>query len=308
MGDPTNTWLAGKWYHILGSMSDTGGGVQRLLVNGDLLDSNTAATVNTPNGGNFVIGDREVGAGRGPTGVIANLIVGTDDLDPDEEDDLYDGIIPADATDIWYMDEGVGVGVGAITSYGTDGNDGDAGANTAWQGSGGLDRVWYQPVSYIIGDTLPDRLESYQDGVIHWGSNPVGVTVTMGSLTSTTVTEAAAQELVTPDVAPEFMVPPDLFTDDPAGMRNFPLWDTFDFFADVTDTPIIWFWWVMAFALQMVVAIAVHKGFHNLLITGLAMLGMTAMGVAWGILPFWFLLTGGIAVVVAITMERSPTL
>lgn len=49
---------------------------------------------------------------------------------------------------------------------------------------GGVPTIWYQPVSMIVGTTLPDRQGANEAGVFTFGSNPTGVTVTLGSMTS----------------------------------------------------------------------------------------------------------------------------
>lgn len=126
-----NTWAAHTWYTIIVSLTDTGAGIQRFLVNGVLLDSDTQAARNTPNGGDLIIGNSSDGAANGLEGTVSIVVDGTDDLTTDEETDLFNGIPPADAVNSWPLDEGRGV-----TAYdrGSGGNDGtlDTSAKWAW--------------------------------------------------------------------------------------------------------------------------------------------------------------------------------
>lgn len=129
------TWNAGQWYHVLVSLTDTDGGIQRLLIDNVLEDSDTQGATNTPNGGDIVIGDfDDPGGGTGFEGVIADVVVGTDDLSqaaPDEEYDLYAGIPPADAVNFWPLDEGRGLGAVAI-DRGSGGNNGTLDTSCTW--------------------------------------------------------------------------------------------------------------------------------------------------------------------------------
>lgn len=126
-GAPITSWTGGQWYHCLFSISDTAGA--RLRINNGTVATDPDNSP-VPNGGNFVIGDRTVGAGTGFEGVIANFATGSDNLTVPEEADLYANIFPGDEVDLWYIDEGVG---NTIYSYGSAGNDATRGAATAWQ-------------------------------------------------------------------------------------------------------------------------------------------------------------------------------
>ena len=173
--DSTETsWNAGQWYHAIASLSDDGL-IQtdaRLIVEGGTPVTDTDAGQNpAPNGGNFVIGDRSVGNGLGFGGVIANVIVGTDDLTVPEEAALYAGIAPGDETNYWYIDEGTGTGAGAVVDYGTGGNAGNVGVACTWQTS-----------TFTTGSTgrLTDFYIEVDDGVLdpdRWGANLKGATV-----------------------------------------------------------------------------------------------------------------------------------
>ncbi len=174
--DSTETnWNAGQWYHAIASLSDDGL-IQtdaRLIVDGGTPVTDEDAGQNpAPNGGNFVIGDRAIGNGLGFEGVIANVIVGTDDLTVPEEAALYAGIAPGDETNYWYIDEGTGT---TAYDYGTGGNDGTIDAAPTWE-----------TATFTTGSTgrLTDFYIEVDDGVLdpdRWGTNLKGVSVTDNS-------------------------------------------------------------------------------------------------------------------------------
>ncbi|KKM01133.1 hypothetical protein LCGC14_1797480, partial [marine sediment metagenome] len=45
-------------------------------------------------------------------------------------------------------------------------------------------RLWHEPITMILSDTVPDRSGNSNDGNIIWGSNPSGVTVTLEGIVS----------------------------------------------------------------------------------------------------------------------------
>ncbi len=120
------SWAANTWYHVLFSISSVNA-VRLRIDNGTAItNANTSAVCN---GGNFVIGNRTLASTNGFTGTIFNVTVGTDDLTLAEENALYTGTAPPDATDYWTIDEGAG---NSITSYGSSANTGTKGADATW--------------------------------------------------------------------------------------------------------------------------------------------------------------------------------
>ena len=123
-----NSWNGGQWYHVLFSISSANG--MRWIIDGGtpITDADTSALCD---GANFIIGDvTDPGNGSGFKGVIANVVVGTDDLSEAEEAALYAGTAPGDEVNYWYADEGTGTN---IVDYGSGGNNGTADTNTSWQ-------------------------------------------------------------------------------------------------------------------------------------------------------------------------------
>jgi len=60
----------------------------------------------------------------------------------------------------------------------------------------GTQQLWYQPIVMISGDVLPDRAGGDNNGTITWGTNPTGVSVSVGTMTSSGQPSVGA---VTPD-------------------------------------------------------------------------------------------------------------
>lgn len=155
------SWNANQGYHVIFSTSDAAG--KRLRINGGTAVTDANVVIDVTNGGNFVIGDKEVGSGQGITGNIANVIVGTDDLSPDEEKALYNGTSPGDQVHYWFIDEGTGTN---IVDYGSDGDDGTAGRATSWA------------TSTHTGSDYTGRLTSFALGIdgIKTGNNDTAKT------------------------------------------------------------------------------------------------------------------------------------
>jgi len=67
---------------------------------------------------------------------------------------------------------------------------------------GGTEKLWYQPNTIIQGTALPDR-DGTKNGDITWGSNPSGISTTLGVLTpqsATVVTEPTTSQDIAPTI------------------------------------------------------------------------------------------------------------
>lgn len=173
---------------------------------------------------------------------------------------------------------------------------------------GGTLIVDYEPVTYIVGTALPDKEGAAQDGVITWGVNPAGVIVITGGLVAYDPGAAAAGVLEVPGAAGEINQPSDMFPSDAAmSGLGFFLEPPIAMIAGEINTPIQWIWWLMAAAVVVMAVIIVYRYIPNLLMAGFA--GAGAMGACIGMafLPFWFIFIAVAAVMVVITMERSPS-
>lgn len=355
-GADITSWTGGIWYHVITSFSDTAG--VRFIVNNGTVVTN-ASDNNTPNGGEFVIGDYADGGGFGFVGDIANVTTGTDNLTAAEELLLYENIAPGDEDNLWYIGEGTGT---SIESYGSSDNTGTADSNTVWSrdtrpckfaiiidgtAEGGYappvdvpdtsgnwtfmagnsmpyadnitisvnatQQLWYAPTSYIVGTTLPDRQGADNDGTFHWGANPTGVTVTLGSTVSSGQPSLGADiDQPTQDILPDVEVS-DWFVDPDIGIGGALLTNPIrPFVTLLSDNSTlterqVWILYGLAFVLFVTVATsAVVRGHHG--ITGImcaaSMIGLVALTV-W---PLWTVVFIVGAVVVGLVSERSPSL
>ncbi len=121
-----SSWSANTWYHVLASISDTAGHRLRIDNGGAATHANTQAA---PAGGNLVFGDRTTTLGESFSGIMTDVIMGTDDLTTDEEADLYKGVPPLDAVNLYTCDEGRGT---TINDRGSGGNNGILGSAASW--------------------------------------------------------------------------------------------------------------------------------------------------------------------------------
>lgn len=152
--------------------------------------------------------------------------------------------------------------------------------------------LWFQPVAIISGTALPDR-EGNQDGVITWGANPGGVTVTLEGLLRYDEDIDTGTELVPPPVAPGISEPADMFPEEEdlaaTGHWLYPI------IKPITDmipaeTPIQWVWLWFAFIFVLLCTVTTQRFGNNLFMTGVVTAGAIAGCVAMSWLPFWFII------------------
>ena len=125
------SWNDGQWYHGHVSFSTTNG--QRLIIDGGTAVTEASNQTAISLTAALIFGARDDGTStEGFGGVMANIAIVTDALSTDEEAGLFNGVIPADATEIWLMDEGTGTNV-ANTGTSGSGNDGTLDAAVTWE-------------------------------------------------------------------------------------------------------------------------------------------------------------------------------
>jgi len=359
IGSPSASgkWEAGVWYHVFASLGQAmGGGAAsdgaRLRVDNGVAvtDANVAALNNT---GDFVIGDRAVGATSGVDCYIANVVWGNDDVTAAEELALYQNVLPGDEQGAWYIDEGRGTN---IIDYGAGGNDGTAGAACTWSSHedrpcklvlsvdgtkergyarpvtvtdngrrwewvrdnvmpyansitvdvAGVEQLRYEPTSYIVGTTLADETGA-NDGTIVWGTNPDGVAVVMGSLLEYP-SSWSLDEVAPPDAAGEANMPEGMFPGESemAGTNHLFYFLANDI-ASNTNTPVVFFWWLMCGIFIILTIAWVHRELQNMWITTVA--GTFAIGACIGMsfLPAWLMLVAVMVLIGVNVMERKPS-
>lgn len=67
---------------------------------------------------------------------------------------------------------------------------------------GGVQKLWYQPTSMILSSSIPDLSGNGNTGTINWGTNPAGITVTVGPIYD------SSYILSTNDTTPQMIIPP----------------------------------------------------------------------------------------------------
>lgn len=174
--------------------------------------------------------------------------------------------------------------------------------------------VNYDPEDIIIGTTLPDLEGAAQDGAITFGTNPAGVTVTLGSMTSQDQPEVGSTAEDEPrDVLPAVGVS-DWFGDGTV-TKAATLANPFrSFITAVSDNTTLseiqtWRWLGVALLLMIVVATARgvrgHQGI-TAIVAGAILGGLVAFDS--NIFPLWLVVISIGCLIGGIIAERSPSL
>ncbi|MFA5152315.1 MAG: hypothetical protein WC554_07150 [Clostridia bacterium] len=145
------------------------------------------------------------------------------------------------------------------------------------------------------------------------GANPAGITVTLGSLTSTDETTTIEGEALIEAGALGELNSPGNTTGDPENVGPGTDFDTFvNVIPNTTDTPAYMVWvWLYVFCMLITVAITLRYSGGHFFIGGVAALFITGAFVAMGsgngnsIIPWWFLLLDGIGIVGLLAMEKN---
>ncbi len=185
-------------------------------------------------------------------------------------------------------------------------------ANSIVETVGGTEVLRYQPVSMIIGTTLPDRTGTAQNGTITFGANPVGVTPTLSSLVSVaqpvpgTVSDRPTRDLLpsgvggtnpvsAPDVSGTLLTNP---------LRPFVriLVDT----TSVTERQ-AWVYFGLIFVLMVLAATAKAVKGHYVIV-GVATGAAIGTCVVMTIFPLYALIFVVMAILAGVVAERSPSL
>jgi hypothetical protein len=150
---------------------------------------------------------------------------------------------------------------------------------------------WYQPVSMISGTVLPDRATTVvQNGAITWGSNPPGIEISVGAMTSyasSTAVSTTSTE-VSDTVAP-LMQPTKWINPDDADIINLPFYDTFAEKATEMEMPTRTLYAIMMLGTASAVGLSVllFTGSALILIIGIFFTMMAAVGTK--VLDAWML-------------------
>jgi len=173
-------------------------------------------------------------------------------------------------------------------------------------------RIRYEPDSLISGTTLlNEENPGTYDGAITWGSNPSGVSVTLGSLTapeSTVTTEEEAggyQEAMHEVVVTDWFLEPDIGTK----LAAHPLRPLVTIWSDNSTVTEVQAWRFLGLALLLLITVgaAVMVRGH-LLIAGLACGGTIALLVQQTVWPGWTLVFIIPAIIAGVMAERTPSI
>jgi hypothetical protein len=164
----------------------------------------------------------------------------------------------------------------------------------------------YQPVSYIVGTTLPDTAGAAQNGTITWGANPTGIVITMGSLLFDSDDEDTGAS--PPDAL--YPVNPDL---NPGGDTSYQGTNVFmySFFHDVstqTETPMTFIWTFFAITLVLILFALGYKYSQNMMIGAGCLVFGFGICVGLALLPKMFVALAVAICLPFLIMERSPSL
>lgn len=173
----------------------------------------------------------------------------------------------------------------------------------------GIEQLRYQPNAIISGTTLPD-LTGTNDGTITWGTNPAGVTLSLGNMVSdyqpsTEYVEEPVSDILGEAGGSDWFVEPDL----PGTLATHPLRPFVRIFSDNTTMSErqAWVWLGIALVIMVMIGVAVMVRGHHL-ITGIATGAIMGLLVAQTIFPLWTLIFAVAAIAAGIISERSNQL
>jgi hypothetical protein len=169
----------------------------------------------------------------------------------------------------------------------------------------------YEPNDIIAGTVLPDREGVAENGVITWGSNPAGVTITLGNMESESQPAIVDTEEDIPTGYMSKSEVSDWYGDHTVGvtLQGNPFRPFVQILSDNTDLSEIQSWRLLALALVLLItvgSIVAVRG--HLAVAGIAS-GITVGAMCgFGIFPLWALVFAIAAVLLGLVSERSPYL
>ena len=176
----------------------------------------------------------------------------------------------------------------------------------------GTQQLWFDPISMILGTNLPDRATSAtNNGTFHWGSNPTGVSVSLGSLVSSAQpTPGVSADRPTQDILPEVEVTDWFIEPDVGGtLLTHPLRPFVTIMSDTTTLTERQAWVLLALAFVLFVTVLTatnvrgHQG-----ITAIVLGAAIGLVVSQTIFPMWALVFAIGAGIFGLISERSPSL
>lgn len=170
-------------------------------------------------------------------------------------------------------------------------------------------KIDYDPDSMIVGTTLPNELNpGTYDGTFTWGTNPTGVTITLGGMVSEnqpapfTTTAEPPRDVATVTNTSEWYNP------DTTALASSPFYPIVDALASTSSFTEIQIWRILATGIIVMLVLGALVAIPgHLLAAGIACMAGTALAVGYNnIFPFWTLIVSGMILITTLIMERSP--
>lgn len=177
----------------------------------------------------------------------------------------------------------------------------------------GITELWFRPTSIVESidattGNLTDLTNVYNHGIITWGSNPLGVAVTMGGLVSDFAGAGDPAPLATPDIVPVVTTP--ITATDAAilvTLAGDPFYGLFDAVNSVTSISIVLMYQLALFFLAIVIFVSCYKLFSHLFLCGVLFCVPIGYGVALTVFPFTFIAVIIVVLIGSAVMEgRQP--
>lgn len=178
----------------------------------------------------------------------------------------------------------------------------------------GTQQLWYEPNTMIIGTNLPDRASVVSNnGTFHWGSNPDGISLALGSILTST-----QPSIGEPVQSPTIDMLPDTDTSDwfqetdvsvTGSLRTNPFRPLVTILSDTTELTELQAWRLLAIALVLLVTVGTARAAKgHQFITGIASGASLYACIHLTIFPTWALVFVAMAVFAGLISERSPSL
>lgn len=157
----------------------------------------------------------------------------------------------------------------------------------------GTQKLWLQPNSIISGNTLPDRSGNNNNGTINFGTNPVDIDITIGSLSpyrTSTISEEKQDEIVFTPLTNPPTTPSGWIRDENTTQYNvIPGSEVINELAAAGGIPLKLVWVPLIFILAIFVQFVLYAKTKHLLASAIAAGILLIFFAAIGMLDWWVL-------------------